>query len=134
MCAQSKHPDDGQSAESARRAGADAKTDYRIFALREADIAAVCALAHEIWVQHYPGIITVKQINYMLGQRYSPETIRLQLRTDAAWWDILAVRGELSGFASYEAGSHANVMKLDKLYVHQLARGKGYGAALVRHV
>ncbi len=105
-----------------------------IVPVREADIIPVCVLAREIWLQHYPGIITVKQIEYMLAQRYSPEAIRAQLKAGEAWWDKLEVRGGLCGFASYEPGSEAHTMKLDKLYVHQLFRGKGYGAALIEHV
>jgi GNAT superfamily N-acetyltransferase len=108
--------------------------DFSISPVRDADIAPVCILAREIWIQHYPGIITVKQIEYMLAQRYSPDAIRMQLQAGNAWWDKLEVRGELCGFASYERGTEARAMKLDKLYVHQLARGKGYGAALIDHV
>ena len=108
--------------------------DFRISPVHDADIAPVCALAREIWMQHYPGIITVKQIEYMLAQRYSPDAIRTQLQAGEAWWDKLEVRGELCGFASYERGAQARTMKLDKLYVHQLARCRGYGAALIDHV
>jgi len=106
----------------------------RISPVRAADIAPVCALAREIWMQHYPGIITVRQIEYMLAQRYSPAAIRMQLQAGEAWWDKLEVRGDLCGFASYERGTDARTMKLDKLYVHQLIRGQGYGAALIDHV
>jgi len=111
-----------------------ATIDFSITALRDVDIAPVCALAREIWMQHYPGIITVKQIEYMLAQRYSPDAIRTQLKAGEAWWEKLDVGGDLCGFASYERGTHARAMKLDKIYVHQLVRGKGYGAALVDHV
>jgi GNAT superfamily N-acetyltransferase len=108
--------------------------NFSITPLRDADIAPVCALAREIWMQHYPGIISVRQIEYMLALRYSPAAIGMQLKTGEAWWDELKVRGELCGFASYRRGTEARAMKLDKLYVHQLARGKGYGAALIDHV
>jgi GNAT superfamily N-acetyltransferase len=111
-----------------------APTDFSISPVRDADIAPLCALAREIWLQHYPGIITVRQIEYMLAQRYSPDAIRLQLQTGEAQWEKLEVRGELCGFASCERGAQARAMKLDKLYVHQLVRGKGYGAALIGHV
>ena len=83
------------------------------------------ALAREIWVQHYPGIITVKQIEYMLGQRYSPDAIRARWRAVTAWWDKL--RGgwrHSGGFATYERGTTSAPVKLDKLYVHQLVRGR----------
>ena len=108
--------------------------DFSITPLRDTDIAPVCALAREIWMQHYPGIITVRQIEYMLAQRYSPAAICRQLQADEAWWDKLEVHGELCGFASYERGTEARTMKLDKLYVHQLVRGQGFGAALIDHV
>jgi len=108
--------------------------NFLITPLSEADIGPVCALAREIWVQHYPGIITVRQIEYMLEQRYSPDVIRSQLRSGEGWWDKLEVRDGLCGFANYEPGSAAHSMKLDKLYVHQMVRGKGYGAALIAHV
>jgi GNAT superfamily N-acetyltransferase len=108
--------------------------DFNISPLRNADITPVCSLAREIWLQHYPGIITIKQIEYMLAQRYSSDIISMQVHSGEAWWDKLEVRGELCGFASYERGREAGAMKLDKLYVHQVVRGKGYGAALIEHV
>ncbi|MEO8006401.1 MAG: GNAT family N-acetyltransferase [Betaproteobacteria bacterium] len=107
---------------------------HQISPLRDEHVESLCALAREIWLQHYPGIITVKQIEYMLAQRYSPDAIRAQLRDRAASWDVLESAGELCGFVSCEPGSDARTMKLDKLYVHQIFRGKGFGAALVDHV
>ena len=108
-------------------------TAHRIAALGDADIAPVGARAGEIGLQHHPGIITGRPREYMLAQRYEPAAIRAQLQAGTAWWDKLEVRGELCGFASYERGITARAMKLDKLYVHQLVRGKGYGAALIEH-
>jgi ribosomal protein S18 acetylase RimI-like enzyme len=108
--------------------------DCRISPLVAADIKPLTALVREIWHQHYPGIITVKQIEYMLKQRYSPDTIRAEVDSGAARWVKLLVNGELGGFASYEADGARRAVKLDKLYVHGLFRGRGCGAALVRHV
>jgi diamine N-acetyltransferase len=107
--------------------------DFRISPLADADIERVCALAREIWLQHYPGIITVAQINYMLAQRYAPEAIRAQLGEGGAWWNKLEVDGEICGFSSHERGATPGSMKLDKLYVHQIHRGRGYGAALIEN-
>jgi ribosomal protein S18 acetylase RimI-like enzyme len=108
--------------------------DWRISALATADIGALATLVREIWYQHYPGIITVKQIEYMLEQRYSPDAIRAEIESGAAHWVKLLVNGELGGFASYETNRVQRAVKLDKLYVHALFRGRGFGAALVRHV
>jgi len=108
--------------------------DCRISPLATADIETLSALVREIWHQHYPGIITVKQIEYMLEQSYSPDTIRSGIASSVASWIKLLVNGELGGFASYETDDARRAVKLDKLYVHGLFRGRGYGAALVRHV
>ena len=108
--------------------------DYSISPLAAVDIVPLTALAREIWHQHYPGIITVKQIEYMLKQRYSPDTIRAEIESGAARWVKLLVNGVLGGFASYEADDARRVVKFDKLYVHALYRGKGCGTALARHV
>jgi ribosomal protein S18 acetylase RimI-like enzyme len=108
--------------------------DCSIAPLAIADIELLTALAREIWHQHYPGIITVKQIEYMLEQRYSPDRIRAEIESGAARWVKLLVNGELGGFASYEADVARSAVKLDKLYVHRMFRGRGCGVALVRHV
>ncbi len=108
--------------------------DCRILPLEDADIEPLAALAREIWHQHYPGIITVKQIEYMLEQRNSSHAIRAEIHRGAARWVKLLVRGALGGFASYEADAARRAMKLDKLYVHGLFRRMGCGAALVRYV
>lgn len=111
-----------------------AVNDCRILPLAAVDIEPLTALVREIWHQHYPGIITVRQIEYMLEQRYSPDTIRAEIENGAGRWVKLLVNGELGGFASYEADGARRAMKLDKLYMHGLFRGRGCGAALVRHV
>lgn len=113
---------------SARRA------DAVVSPIRDADIAAVIALARETWYQHYPGIITVAQIDYMLAQRYGEDYIRAQIAGDNACWDKLEVDGELAGFASYEPGGRPDSAKLDKIYVHPRFQRCGLGSALLAHV
>ncbi len=39
------------------------------------DCNAISTLAHSIWHSHYPGIITVQQIDYMLSKMYSVEKL-----------------------------------------------------------
>ena len=106
----------------------------RIVPLREDDIPDLIRLAREIWFQHYPGIITVEQIEYMLGQRYTPAVIGEQLRSSTCWWDKLLVEGAFVAFTQYELGKEAGTMKLDKLYVRADVRGRGYGSLLIRHI
>ena len=107
---------------------------HRISAVSTSDVPAICALAREIWYQHYPGIITVRQIDYMLDQRYRPGIILQQVTSGRAWWDKIEVDGRLAGFAHYEPGSKPESMKLDKIYLRTRYRGHGYGSALLAHV
>jgi ribosomal protein S18 acetylase RimI-like enzyme len=108
--------------------------DLRILPLREEDIPDLARLARDIWYQHYPSIITVEQIEYMLDQRYRPDVIREQVASGTAWWDKLLLDGAMVAFTSYEIGKHPEEMKLDKLYVRYDLRGHGYGSLLLRHV
>jgi diamine N-acetyltransferase len=103
----------------------------RIAPLAPEDVERVSALAGEIWRQHYPGIIGVAQIEYMLKQRYAPRVIRAELQRTAVWWDKLLAGNEIIGFASYFLTEQPGEMKLDKLYVCQPHQRKGYGALLL---
>ncbi len=108
--------------------------DVRILPLREEDISDLVRLARDIWYAHYPSIITIEQIEYMLDQRYRPDVIREQLANCTAWWDKLLLDGAMVAFASCELGEHPDAMKVDKVYVRYDLRGRGYGSLLLRHV
>ena len=107
-------------------------TELRILPLAEADIAEVIALAGVIWRHHYPGIISMEQIDYMLGQRYTPEVIGAQLHSGSAWWDKVLLDARMMGFTQYEL--YEGTMKLDKLYLHQDFQRRGYGGIVLAHV
>ena len=113
---------------------ADATLEVRILPLRRQDIPDLVRLARDIWHAHYPSIITVEQIEYMLDQRYRPAIIRSQLASGTAWWDKLLLDGAMVAFTAYELGEHSDAIKLDKLYVRYDLRGRGYGSLLMQHV
>ena len=103
----------------------------RIAPLAAADVEELCALAAQIWHAHYPAIISVAQIEYMLAQRYNPALVRDELQRSDLWWDELRVNGRMTGFASYFLTANAGEMKLDKLYVHHDYQRRGYGGMLL---
>jgi ribosomal protein S18 acetylase RimI-like enzyme len=105
----------------------------RIEPLAAEDAGRLYSLAREIWYAHYPAIISVAQIEYMLEERYNAAVLLAELRRDGIWWDKLLVAGEMAGFASYFLTANAGEMKLDKLYVHPRLQRHGYGGMMIEH-
>lgn len=105
--------------------------DARIEPVEDADVEPLAALAREIWHAHYPAIITIAQIEYMLAQRYEPRIVREELGRDGIWWDKLMVGEAMAGFASYFLTVGRGEMKLDKLYVHPRYQRRGYGGRMI---
>ena len=109
-------------------------TNVRIAPLGDADIDRLVALAAEIWHAHYPAIISAAQIEYMLGQRYSPAVVQAELKRRDLWWDQLLVENRMCGFASYFLTANAGEMKLDKLYVDPARQRLGLGGRMIDHL
>ena len=97
-------------------------------------LPAVAHLAHAIWHAHYPGIISVEQIDYMLARGYALDALATFLdRTDRGL--ELAFRGDaMAGFAAWYVTEQAEEAKLDKLYVLQRHQRLGLGGRLVARV
>ena len=111
-----------------------ANNTIEIRALRTSEIAALSALAGEIWRAHYPGIISVAQIEYMLAERYNATVIGEELQRDDLWWDVLLLNGQMAGYTSYFLTAVPGTIKIDKLYLHPRAQRRGYGGLMVDHV
>lgn len=90
---------------------------------------ALAELARVIWHAHYPGIIGVEQIDYMLAERYKPGLIKQTLARGDRW---LVARADdaLLGFAHGFALMDGDY-KLDKLYVHPDYQRHGIGHLLL---
>ena len=96
-------------------------------------IPLVQDLAERVWRQHYAGILSAGQIDYMLDRGYAHDALlRFVSEGDAGL--ALALRdGEAVGFAAwYRLGPPT--MKLDKLYVLPRHHRGGVGRALIEHV
>ena len=97
--------------------------------LRNEDVSALASLARDIWRAHYPGIISVAQIEYMLAERYDEVVIHEELTRRDLWWDVLMLDGAMKGYTSYFLTDIAGEMKIDKLYLHPGVHRRGYGAS-----
>jgi diamine N-acetyltransferase len=96
------------------------------------DLPAIAALADLVWRAHYPGIISVAQIDYMLARMYHLDVLRREL-ADGINYDFMLAAGKPLGFASYGPVAAAE-MKLHKLYVHPQWQRHGLGGRLLAHV
>lgn len=104
----------------------------------------IATLAQEIWREHYPGIITHEQIEYMLTRMYDVDELARQLaagtRFDLAVFSDhgISVSGGADAshprpvaFASYGPTGDLRETRLHKLYVSKADRRRGIGAALI---
>lgn len=93
------------------------------------DAEGLSALAHRIWHQHYPGIITVEQIDYMLGLWYTPDFLRQQIADPKRLFLVAEKANTLCGYIA--ASEQAGYTFIHKLYIADECRGQGLGQALL---
>ena len=99
----------------------------------EEHLPTIAKLAAVIWRACYPGIISSKQIEYMLSRMYALDTMREEIRARGIRYDLLLMEDNAVGFASYGPVSEDGVMKLHKLYLMPELHGQGLGSRLLRH-
>lgn len=97
------------------------------------DLALLQRLAREIWHAHYPGIISVEQVEYMLARMYSEPTLTQELGAGVSW-EIIHADGTPVGFLSYSLELAQNRVTLHKLYVLAAWHGQGVGQAGIARV
>jgi diamine N-acetyltransferase len=105
----------------------------KILPATEQHLPALIELAGTIWRQHYPGIISREQIEYMLARMYSLETLREEMRAREIRFVRLLVADQFVGFAAFGPTGESGVMKLHKCYLLPACHGRGYGSLLLRH-
>ena len=98
------------------------------------DFDTVAALAESIWRSHYPAMISMAQIDFMLAGRYTPERLRRYLDADDSWLELLKVDGVPVGYCSYALTDTPQEMKLQELYLLPDYRGRGLGSFMLQHV
>jgi GNAT superfamily N-acetyltransferase len=104
-----------------------------ITGLKETEIDTLIPLAHRIWHAHYPSIITVEQIDFMLARGYSREVILDEIKHRGVIWLTIRQGDAMIGFASL--GPHGpKVIKLHKLYLLPEYHGSGVGGRALAEV
>lgn len=105
-----------------------------ITAVNESDLPTVQDLARRIWHRHYPGIISVEQIDYMLERGYATSVLARFLTAPGAGLVLARVDDAPVGFTAWYRPAEPATTKLDKLYVLQEYHGQGIGRRLLGHV
>lgn len=99
----------------------------------DAQIDQVVTLAHEIWSEHYPGIISLAQIEYMLAQLQSNAAIAEQLR-DRYEYFLLSRDDAVIGYAAVKVELTVRRLFISKLYLRKSVRGQGVGRAALQQL
>jgi ribosomal protein S18 acetylase RimI-like enzyme len=110
-------------------------TDVTLTPVTEHEFPVIRALAETIWRQHYAGIITPEQIEYMLAGRFSDDALRDQAQAPDKWLEMLRVSGTPVGYCGYELSREdPDSLKIGQLYVLESHRGKGLGRFMLGYV
>jgi|DEB0MinimDraft_6_1074348.scaffolds.fasta_scaffold97657_1 ribosomal protein S18 acetylase RimI-like enzyme len=96
------------------------------------DLPHIHRLAHSIWNQHYLGIITQTQIDYMLEKDYNLDHLRNTLASGTQFL-IVTDNTKPIGFAGFRL-IKAGQVHLDKLYLSLSHQRLGLGQWMLNHI
>lgn len=95
-----------------------------------ADIDLVAALAGEIWRQHFAGIVSPEQVDYMLGKFQSAVAIAEQIADGYQYYKVMDADEPL-GYCALAPCPAESSAQLSKIYVKRHCRGSGLGKLMV---
>ena len=103
-------------------------TVSRIRIIRPVELPTVIALGHEIWNQHYPGIISQQQIDYMLTVWYQVDAMTREIEQRGVVYALIECEGEGAiGYLGLERQPGSDVLFISKLYLKRSHHGRGLG-------
>lgn len=85
------------------------------------DITIIRQLAIEIWNEHYPGIISQKQIDYMLELMYAESALKKQIETGHEF-HVMYTNEIPIGYIAFHQEEEFNWF-IDKFYIKKQYRG-----------
>ncbi len=106
--------------------------ELRFIKATENDIPIITYLADVIWKKHYPAIITIEQIEYMLTQMYSPDALLKQMK-EGHQFTLAYLDDAPVGYISIHTKDDKNYF-INKFYVLVNQHRQGIGSQLFHHV
>ena len=92
----------------------------------KADTPVIEQLAHRIWKIHYPDIVSIAQLDYMLGRGYTPEALEKQM-DEGQIFTLVYADGEPVGYTAVSEKTPHNFF-IHKFYVDTTQHRKGIGS------
>lgn len=89
------------------------------------DILEVSNIAHIVWREHYSGIVSGEQIEYMLDKFQSPAGLEKAI-ADGYEYFLIKRLGVNAGYLGIKQNEPAGKLFLSKIYVLSEYRGKGF--------
>lgn len=90
----------------------------------EADISVIRQLAERIWWEHYPGIISDAQIEFMLGLNYSDSALKQQMDAEGQEFWLPEKNGQVLGFIALTPKGDGEYF-MNKYYLETREKGLG---------
>lgn len=91
-------------------------------------------LAYSIWPSTYGEILSNKQLNYMLDNFYSIESLESQMDNGQVF-KLLFEDSNVVGYLSYEFNcKETGLLKIHKIYLLPETQGKGFGKFMIDEV
>ncbi|NTW58814.1 MAG: GNAT family N-acetyltransferase [Nitrospirae bacterium] len=98
------------------------------------DIPIIQDLSSRIWREHYPGIITHAQIDYMLGTMYASGVIHDEILSKGYRYVAVMMGKEAVGYFAYRFEDPDRSVMISKLYLLPSLHGKGIGSRMLAYV
>ena len=93
------------------------------------DIRTIAKLAHIVWHQHYPAVIGIDQVNYMLDLMYSDTSLKEQMTKKGHDFYFIQQDGNNIGFIAVSKIENTEQgFFIHKFYLDQTLAGKGTGS------
>lgn len=105
----------------------------KIHFAKHTHIKEIAELANEIWNTAYSTILSKEQIQYMLNEMYSIESLEKQFYNQHIF-KIVIVDNEIFGFGSYQQIAIDKTYKIHKLYVKKHSNYKSVGSTLLKNI
>ena len=102
--------------------------EIKLIQASEGDLDTIAKLAKKIWNQYYTAIISQEQIDYMLTNMYSLDSLRSQINEKKHQFYFISSQNEAIGFISVHQES-SSAWFINKFYIDQRIAKKGIGTA-----